>query len=321
MDTPKAESFPEPDNYDATPLAQYAGERPPTPEWFQDAVARPYTTSDVEHDGCKLAYQAWGDPSHPPVLLVHGNGAHSHWWDWTAPFIADDGYYVVATNLSGMGDSGHRASYGINVFSAELEVVMEAAGLFDHAQAPIVIGHSFGGRVVMALGSRLSEKLGGVVIIDSPVPPKSEIGSFTPRAVKPQRLCDSVPDILARFRLLPPQSCENDYVLDYIARWSVKRVEGDKWTWKFDPSMMASLDWRTDIYEQYSGISCRMAVMRGEKSALANNVVWDYMHSLVNEEAVFISIPEAQHHVMLDQPLALTASLRTLLASWKTAES
>ena len=321
MDTPNAAPAAILDNYDATPLARYGGERPPAPDWFQAAIARPYETGETVHDGCKITYQAWGDPAHPPVFLVHGNGAHAHWWDFTAPFLADEGFYIVATNLSGMGDSAHRDSYGVDVFDAELEAVMEAAGLFDHAQAPIVIGHSFGGRVVMALGSRISDRLGGVVIVDSPVPPKSEIGAFTPRASAPQRFYESVPDILARFRLLPPQPCENDYVMDYIARWSVKRAEGDKWTWKFDPNMMASLDWRSNIYEHFSGISCRLAVMRGEKSALVNNHVWDYMHSLAGEEAVFISTPEAQHHVMLDQPLALTASLRTLLAAWKSAES
>ena len=32
--------------------------------------------------------------------------------------------------------------------------------------------------------------------------------------------------------------------------------------------------------------------------------------------APVVEIPEAQHHVMLDQPLALVASLRALLADW-----
>jgi hypothetical protein len=29
-----------------------------------------------------------------------------------------------------------------------------------------------------------------------------------------------------------------------------------------------------------------------------------------------VEVPEAQHHVMLDQPLAFVAALRTLLQSW-----
>jgi pimeloyl-ACP methyl ester carboxylesterase len=31
----------------------------------------------------------------------------------------------------------------------------------------------------------------------------------------------------------------------------------------------------------------------------------------------FIEIPEARHHVMLDQPLAFVAALRTLLQEWR----
>jgi hypothetical protein len=33
-----------------------------------------------------------------------------------------------------------------------------------------------------------------------------------------------------------------------------------------------------------------------------------------------VEIPEAQHHVMLDQPLALVAALRALLADWRHSE-
>ncbi|MBK6660167.1 MAG: hypothetical protein IPG43_19365 [Proteobacteria bacterium] len=36
--------------------------------------------------------------------------------------------------------------------------------------------------------------------------------------------------------------------------------------------------------------------------------------------APIIEIPEAQHHLLLDQPLAFVAALRTLLASWRRDE-
>ena len=42
-----------------------------------------------------------------------------------------------------------------------------------------------------------------------------------------------------------------------------------------------------------------------------------YMYELLNRNAPVIEVPEAHHHLMLDQPLALVTGLRTLLADWE----
>ena len=44
--------------------------------------------------------------------------------------------------------------------------------------------------------------------------------------------------------------------------------------------------------------------------------VGDYMQELLGHQVPYISIPHARHHVMIDQPLAFVAALRTLLAEW-----
>ena len=44
------------------------------------------------------------------------------------------------------------------------------------------------------------------------------------------------------------------------------------------------------------------------------------MSSLMGSAAPIVEVPEAQHHVMLDQPLAFVAALRMLLQSWIRAE-
>ena len=44
---------------------------------------------------------------------------------------------------------------------------------------------------------------------------------------------------IARFRLAPPQTCENLFIADYIARNSLREVEGADgkpgYSWRFDP--------------------------------------------------------------------------------------
>jgi pimeloyl-ACP methyl ester carboxylesterase len=42
----------------------------------------------------------------------------------------------------------------------------------------------------------------------------------------------------------------------------------------------------------------------------------DVMYDRLGRVAPVIAIPAAGHHVMLDQPIALVAAIRTLLSDW-----
>jgi pimeloyl-ACP methyl ester carboxylesterase len=44
------------------------------------------------------------------------------------------------------------------------------------------------------------------------------------------------------------------------------------------------------------------------------------MYELMDRNAPVVTIPEAHHHLILDQPLAFVAALRTLLADWDHSE-
>ena len=44
----------------------------------------------------------------------------------------------------------------------------------------------------------------------------------------------------------------------------------------------------------------------------------DYMTALLASRAPMIAVPEAHHHLFLDQPLAFVVALRALLAAWNT---
>jgi pimeloyl-ACP methyl ester carboxylesterase len=115
--------------------------------------------------------------------------------------------------------------------------------------------------------------------------------------------------------LAPEQPCENDYIVDYVARGSLKQVDGG-WTWKFDPALWSGPFSIGDAAERLRSTKCRIAIMRGEMSVLMPHEVGEYMFNLLGRAAPMIEIPQARHHVMLDQPLAFIAALRALLADW-----
>jgi pimeloyl-ACP methyl ester carboxylesterase len=296
------------------PLARYIGELVKGPAWFEQAVAVAPDIAYIDAAGARIRYLRWGQRTRPGLLLVHGNAAHAEWWSFIAPFLASD-YNVAALDLSGMGDSAHRPHYSMELFVEEELAVARAAGMFDHEEPPVIVAHSFGGFVTMLTGALYGDKLAGTVIVDSPVNPPDRPGGPPHRELRPHRIYPTLEQALARFRLAPEQPCENDYIVDYVARRSLKQVEGG-WTWKFDPALWAHRFSIGDTAERLRATKCRIAVMRGEMSILMPHEVGEYMFNLLGRAAPMIEIPQARHHVMLDQPLAFVAALRALLADW-----
>jgi pimeloyl-ACP methyl ester carboxylesterase len=295
------------------PLAALDGVVPPAPAWFEKIVAVEPESAFVEVDGARIHYLRWGARDRPGLLLVHGNAAHAYWWSFIAPYLASE-YNVAAMDLSGMGDSQWRAEYSMEIFVREQLAVCEAAGMFVPAEPPIIVAHSFGGFVTMLTGALHGDRLAGTVIVDSPVNPPDRPGGPPKREIKPHHVYPTMAAALARFRLMPPQTCDNLYLVDWVGRRSLKAVEGG-FTWKFDPAIWQRFS-IGDTAARLKATKCRIAIFRGENSILMPPEIGEYMFKLLDRAAPVVTVPEAQHHVMLDQPLALVSALRALLADW-----
>jgi len=283
------------------------------PSWFQQAIAAPHERRVVDVDGCPISYLRWGDVSRPGVVLVHGGAAHAHWWSFLAPLLTA-GYHVVAVDLSGHGDSGRRPSYSGETWAGEIMAVGEHAGIRER---PILVGHSMGGFVSIVAGAIYGERLAGAVIVDSPVrrpDPETEEGSRG-RAFRNPKTYPDLDTALEHFHLIPPQPVVNDYIVDYVARHSLRRVP-DGWAWKFDPAIFPRFSPRS-FHDYLAEVRCRIAIFRGEFSDLVTPEVSEYMSELLGRNAPFVEIPQAYHHLILDQPLAFIAALRAILADWE----
>jgi len=300
------------------PLAPLGGAAPPAPAWFGRATGETPESRFVQVEGAPIHYLRWGDRARPGLLLVHGNAAHAYWWSFIAPFLARE-YNVAAMDLSGMGDSGWRQAYSMETFAKEELAVCEDAGMFAPAEPPIIVAHSFGGFVTMLTGALHGDRLAGTVIVDSPVNPPDRPGGPPKRVIKPHKVYPTMAAALARFRLMPPQTCDNLYLVDWIGRRSLKAVPQENgpsgFTWKFDPAIWQRFS-IGDTAARLKAIKCRIAIFRGENSVLMPPEIGAYMFNLLDKAVPIVTVPEAQHHVMLDQPLALVAALRALLADW-----
>ena len=283
----------------------------PVPDWFYRAMATPYDETVIDVDGVPIHYLEWGDRAQPGLVLVHGGAAHAHWWTFLAPMFAEN-WHVVALDLSGHGDSGRRAEYSHQAWACEVMAVADHAGF---PGPPVLVGHSLGGMVTIQTASDHGERLRGAVIVDTPVrrpDPESEEGARG-RAFRKPGVYPDLETALGHFRLIPPQPCDHAFIVDHVARNSLHETDAG-WAWKFDPGLFKHT--LVSLRDQLASVKCRVALFRGEHSVTVPPDTADYMYELMGRNAPVVTIPEAHHHLILDQPLAFVAALRTLLADW-----
>jgi len=312
------------------PLAPFAGAEPPAPKWFKDAVAQEPERSFVESLGSKIEMLTWGEVGKPGLLLAHGNSAHADWWSFIAPYLAQD-YRVASMSLAGMGASDWRESYSFTDFAEDAEACAQAAGLYEGGRKPIYIGHSFGGSQVFFAAASHPERMHAAILVDtgfggpppnSPEAKRMEQVRNIPSTDRASRVYPTIEAALARFRFMPPQVAGNLFVADFIARRSLKRApledgSGEGWTWRFDPNMWNKLDRSAMEGATFGGrpkVEVPLAHIYGDRSVIISRRA--EMPSLLPEDILEIAIPDSAHHVMVDQPLALVAALRALLAVW-----
>jgi pimeloyl-ACP methyl ester carboxylesterase len=302
-----------------TPLAAFRGQTPPAPAWFERVVAIEPERSFVEVEGGKVETLAWGERGKPGLIFLHGGAAHADWWSFIAPFFAGE-RRVVAPSFTGMGRSDWRASYDFRQFVREARAAAREVGAFDN-KPPAVVGHSFGGRIAVGLAHDYGEKLAGAVMVDPPFfAPQNQRAPSPPRsAAREHSVRPSLEAIIARFRLAPPQACANLFILDFIARRSARKAVGGDgkagWSLSFDPHFWEKFS-RLDPVPLVKAARAPLALIRGAKSQLFHPEDAAYLMSLIPPGSPYVEIPEAEHHVMIDQPIAFVAALRALLAAW-----
>jgi pimeloyl-ACP methyl ester carboxylesterase len=278
------------------------------PSWFSAALAAPVQCCTVSISGTPIAYRAWGAHGASGIVLVHGGGAHSRWWDHIAPLLAT-GRRVLALDLSGHGDSGRRDNYTLDLWADEVVAVARDGGI---TVPPIVIGHSMGGFVALRTAGVYGSELAGIVVIDSPVRDitPEEQAARDERAFGPLRIYRTKDDAITRFRTIPDQQAL-PYIRSHIAATSIHAVDGG-WSWKFDPAIFGRPQFTPALLQQ---LDCRVALFHAEHGIVPPQTT-ELMYDRLGRRAPVIEIPAAGHHVMLDYPIALVTAIRTLLSDW-----
>ena len=263
---------------------------------------------DVEANGLRLRLHKWGPPGRPPALLLHSLAAHSHWWDWSAPLLAER-FSVTALDLRGHGQSAwcDPPAYRAADYAADVVAVLDALGW----RSPLVIGHSLGGYVGAYLAARYPERVGALVITDTMTQWSEDEAAWALRQVeRPGPEFANPSEAGSRYRLSPPETRAPGDWIRHLGEAAVVEREPGVWQYAVDRRVFAHA--RPDAWPLLAGVVCPTLVVRGAGSQIMDRDAWLRVATSV-QHGQFAEIKDAWHHLVLDDPASFVSTVTTWL--------
>jgi pimeloyl-ACP methyl ester carboxylesterase len=172
-----------------------------------------------------LSYQVWG--SGLPVMLVHGFTEDHSFWDPPVSVLKEK-YRLIVPDLPGSGGSEFNERMAtLEDFAACLLAVMDK----EKWSTGVLIGHSMGGYISLALAEKYPERLSGLGLFHSSAYPDTEekkttrkksIDSIRRYGVRPY-ISQSIPGLFSdRFREEHPEKI--DECIDRYANFSAEAL-------------------------------------------------------------------------------------------------
>jgi non-heme chloroperoxidase len=185
--------------------------------------------------GLTLAADAYGDPSAPAVVFLHGGGQTRHAWGGAARAVAQAGFFALCLDHRGHGESDWdpAGDYRVEAFVADLrDVLARLPG------KPFLVGASLGGIAAMTATGTSPEPLSrGVVLVD--VTPRLEhrgvLHVLGFMAARPEGFAtlDEAADLIAAY--LPHRPRPKD--LGGLEK-NLRRGADGRYRWHWDPRLM-----------------------------------------------------------------------------------
>ena len=128
------------------------------------------STSATEHDarvnGIQLHYATWGDQAaaQRAIVLIHGLTVNWTEWEPLGPALAAAGWYVIAPDLRGRGQSAKPPhGYGIPYHANDVLSLCDTLNLSRVA----VMGHSLGAFITIFLAALHPTRVSHAVLVDA----------------------------------------------------------------------------------------------------------------------------------------------------------
>ena len=271
-----------------------------------------YTDHTVEARGIAFHYLEWGDPSSPPMVLLHGLTGHAHIWDHMAPQLAER-FHVFALDQRGHCDSGYTASYATAEFVDDLDALARVWGI----ERFVLMGLSMGGHNAMAYAVAHPEQVSRLIVID--IPPKMDRRN-APNYEQASKLAETGHKHYAAFedavrdaRAGTPTAPEAN--LRHRTEWNLKKLTDGTLQFKYDPRVSAFWD-PADLSGNLGEIAAPTLLVRGGKTVVLQRGVAEAMIAAM-PDAELVEVAESGHSVPTDRPEELAPIVLEWLARRK----
>ena len=259
-------------------------------------------------DGNSIAGDTWGNPSSQLVMLLHGGGQTRHAWKGTGEMLGAHGYFAVAIDARGHGDSDWSSDgmYSQEIMALDLLSVLKQL----HCSAPVLVGASMGGITSLLVSgepqnSEVMENFSpkGLVMVD--IAPKTEskgvtrIGNFMTHKPEGFDSLEEVAEWISAYQ--PHRKKKSD--LKGLAK-NLRLNENGKYCWHWDPRFMTM---RKEIQNREERLNkCTRAlsiptllVRGGLSDILSEEGARDFLQQCGH--AKYVNITDAAHMVAGDR--------------------
>lgn len=228
----------------------------------------------------QLRYVDWGNPSAPPLLLIHGGRDHCRSWDWVAQELRQD-FHIIAPDLRGHGDSAWSPDGDYSMLS----YVYDLAQLIHQLKlAPVtIVAHSLGANISTRYTGLFPDTVKKLVSLEglgsTPAQNKEKLSRpvherwgkwISDRRASSGRVTKKYPSIETAFARMQD---ENKFLsteqAHHLTKHGVIQNEDGTYSWKFDnylrqwPPLDMSFDELTSIWAR---ITCPMLYCLGNDS-------------------------------------------------------
>ena len=252
-------------------------------------------------EGLKLAADCFGSPDNPPVILSHGGGQTRHSWKGTAESLAAQGWYAIAYDHRGHGDSDWSASgeYALTAYSADQTALVRSL-----SKKPVLIGASLGGLSgITTEGSSPESLLKALILVD--ITPRishqgaSNIVNFmAAKAEEGFASLDEAAEVIAKYTHRPKRKDNSGLSKN------LRLGEDKRYRWHWDPKLLrGGLEEPNDgdqLEAYMDRISVPTLLVRGRMSDLVTEEIADgFIKRYPNAE--YVDVENARHMVAGDK--------------------
>lgn len=268
-------------------------------------------------DGITLVAEAWGKPTDPPVILSHGGGQTRHSWGGTARELSTCGWYAVAYDHRGHGESDWSADAEYDLLHFALDMACLARSF---ERPPVIVGASLGGLAAMlGAGEIESDMFTAIVLVD--VTPNlniegvSRIFEFMHKHIESGfPSLDAAADAVAKYTGRPRRS-------DSSGLRKNLRERNGRYYWHWDPNFFAPRKGVPQVSDRMTEAARKielpvLLIRGGASDVVTEQEVEEFLQLIPHAE--YVNVDKARHMVAGDRNDIFTESVISFLQRLKT---